>query len=74
MYRVIQTGAKIQLGGEKAGLFKVTYQVGIEETVKNEPIIPAPKQSPMDTNNFGKSLGINLTVPFFPKSPHLQKL
>ena len=30
----------------------------MEEAVKNEPKSPTPKQSPMDKNSFGKSLGI----------------
>ncbi len=62
IYKTVQTGAKIQFGGEKIGLFKVEYQVGIEEVVKNDPKIPAPKQIPMDRINFGIFLGINLTV------------
>lgn len=58
IYKTVQTGPKIQLGGEKAGLFRVEYQVGIEEAVKNDPKIPAPKQRPMENKSFGKSLTI----------------
>lgn len=59
---MVQTGPKTQLGGEKIGLFKVIYQLGIVETVKNEPIAPAPKQIPIDKRSFGKLSGINLSI------------
>lgn len=49
--RVVQAGAKSQLGGLKEGLFKVAYQVGIEGVVKIEPKKPAPKQSNKEANN-----------------------
>ena len=39
--KVIQTGEKIQLGGLKAGLLRLTYQVDTQEVVKKEPITPA---------------------------------
>ena len=40
-YNSVQTGPKTQLGGLKNGLFKVTYHVETEDTVKTDPIIPA---------------------------------
>ncbi len=51
-YRVNQAGPNNQLGGEKEGLFNVLYQVGIEETVKKDPIIPASWGSSKDNNSF----------------------
>jgi hypothetical protein len=41
-YSVIQTGAKIQLGGLKKSLCKATYQVVIEGIVKIVPKKPTP--------------------------------
>lgn len=38
---VIQTGPNIQLGGLNAGFLIAAYQVGIEDEVKIEPIMPA---------------------------------
>lgn len=43
-YRIVQTGPNIQLGGLRAGLASVIYQVGIADAVKNVPIIPASSQ------------------------------
>lgn len=40
-YNVIHTGPNIQLGGLKEGLFRVRYQVEMEETVNIDPIMPA---------------------------------
>ena len=54
--RVVQTGAKSQLGGLKEGLFKVAYQVGIEGVVKMEPINPAERQIRTEIINFQKLL------------------
>ena len=39
----VQTGAKIQLGGLKLGLFNKSYQVPGSVTVKKEPKNPADK-------------------------------
>jgi hypothetical protein len=41
---VVQTGAKIQFGGEKTGLANPAYQVAIDGVVKTEPTIPATWQ------------------------------
>jgi hypothetical protein len=41
VYKVVQTGPKIQFGGEKKGLFKYWYQSVIAEKVKIDPIKPA---------------------------------
>lgn len=59
---MVQTGAKIQFGGEKKGLFKVAYQVGIADVVNNDPTPPAPKQRAMDKISLGKSLSINISI------------
>ncbi len=56
MKRIVQTGAKRQLGGLNEGLFKVAYQLGIEGVVKIEPIIPAKRQSEMEISNCQKFL------------------
>ena len=53
-YKNVQTGPKTKLGGLKKGLAKLAYQVGIAETVKTEPIIPAAKQMPRENNNKGQ--------------------
>ncbi len=52
VYKMIQTGANIQPGGFNAGLFKAAYQVGIDSTVKNEPMIPASWQIRIQKINF----------------------
>ncbi len=48
---MVQTGPKTQFGGENIGLFRVVYQLWIAEMVKNDPITPAPRQSPIEINN-----------------------
>jgi hypothetical protein len=40
-YKIVHTGPNNQPGGLKKGLFRVKYQVETEETVKNDPIMPA---------------------------------
>src|SRR5680860_1694243 len=45
--KLVQTGAKTQLGGLSAGLDKVAYQVGIAAVVKMEPIPPAASETRM---------------------------
>jgi len=54
--RVVQAGAKSQLGGLKEGLFNVAYQVGMEGVVKKEPIKPAERQTKTEIINFQKLL------------------
>ena len=49
---MVQTGAKSQLGGEKNGLFKVAYQVGIADMVKIEPRKPTRRQIKIANINF----------------------
>ncbi len=44
------------------GLFNVAYQVGIEETVKNEPMKPVPKQTPIDKRSCGILIGITISI------------
>ena len=44
---VVHTGPKIQFGGEKLGLMMPAYQVGIDWTVKIEPMIPASSETKM---------------------------
>ncbi len=60
---MVQTGLNNQFGGEKMGLFKVTYQVGIAETVNKDPIIPTPKQRPMDNISRGTLTDITSSIP-----------
>ena len=59
---MVQTGPKIKLGGEKKGLVKVAYQVGIAEKVKTDPIIPAPSQSKMENISLGQFLTLGILV------------
>ena len=40
------------------GLISPAYQPGIAEKVKTEPTKPAKKQMKIETNNFGKLMGI----------------
>ena len=46
------TGAKIQLGGLKPGLFKLLYHPPTDGTVKTEPSTPANSQIIMLTQIF----------------------
>ena len=48
MYSVVHTGAKIQLGGLKKGLFRSTYQVEIELDVEKPEMNPINKQKIID--------------------------
>src|SRR4030042_2502845 len=52
VYKLIQTGLNNQSGGEKAGLFNVTYQVGMAGMVKRDPRKPADWQRAIQTTNF----------------------
>ena len=52
VYRLIQTGLKSQLGGEKAGFFKVAYQIGMAGMVKKDPKKPADWQRAILATNF----------------------
>jgi len=42
---VVQTGPNTQAGGLSAGLTRAGYQVGMDGTVKKEPIIPADSET-----------------------------
>lgn len=53
-YNVVHTGPKTQLGGEKKGLFKVAYQVGIASAVKIDPRIPAASHRRIAQDNLRK--------------------
>ncbi len=57
---MVHTGPKTEFGGEKEGLTKVTYQVGIEEAVKTAPIIPAPSQRRILNNKSEKFFILNI--------------
>ena len=50
-YNTIQTGPNTKLGGLNDGFTKVLYQVGIDETVKNDPIMPANWHTTIDITN-----------------------
>ena len=54
--RIVQVGAKSQLGGEKDGFSKKAYQVAIEGVVKAEPMKAAPKQIKIEIINFPRLL------------------
>jgi len=60
-YKSVQAGPNTQLGGEKTGLFKVAYQVGMAAMVKGVPSIPASSHKAMEAISLGKSF-ILLTV------------
>lgn len=55
-YKIVQTGANTQFGGEKNGLFKVAYQVDTDEAVNKPPIIPTNSQPVIQKTSFPKSL------------------
>ncbi len=55
-YNSVQTGANIQFGGAKKGLFKVTYQVGIAEIVNGVPNNPTNSQPITEVVSLKKSL------------------
>lgn len=46
--RIVQTGAKSQLGGVKPGFLSVAYHVGIEGYVNSEPRTPAIWQTTIE--------------------------
>lgn len=50
-YNAIQTGANIQLGGEKLGFVKIGYQVVTEEEVNTDPVTPASWQTANEITN-----------------------
>lgn len=51
-YSVVHTGPKIQFGGEKGGLLRVTYHVGIAEMVNGVETIPTSSQPNTQIINF----------------------
>ena len=51
IYKIVQTGPKIQFGGLKKGLFSTAYHAGIDETVKTEPATPTERGSAIEANN-----------------------
>jgi|SRR3989338_1063717 len=55
-YKIVQTGANIQFGGEKNGLFKMAYQSDMDEAVNKLPVIPTNSQPMMQKTSFPKSL------------------
>jgi hypothetical protein len=58
---VVQTGAKMQLGGVKDGLARFAYQAGIAGFVKTEPTKPASWQTIMLIASF--TISINFIFP-----------
>src|SRR4030042_4989534 len=48
-YRMVQTGAKTQVGGLNGGLASPAYQPGMDGIVKKEPIIPASSHTKTKT-------------------------
>jgi hypothetical protein len=62
IYKAVQTGENIQLGGLNAGLFSAEYHVETDDTVKTEPIMPANRHIRIEITNFQNfSLAILLT-------------
>jgi len=51
MYRIVQTGPNIQLGGLNDGRFKVEYQSGTDCDVNIPAIAPKTKGNVMDKIN-----------------------
>lgn len=48
MYKIVQTGQKIQLGGLNDGLFRFIYQVSIDQNVKYDDTNPTNKGIEME--------------------------
>lgn len=46
-YRVVQTGPKIQFGGENSDLARLAYHPCIAGAVNTEPMMPASSETPM---------------------------
>jgi len=59
-YKTVHTGPKIAFGGEKNGLVSDAYQVGIAESVKIVPNIPASSQIIIAAINEGSFLIVNI--------------
>lgn len=51
-YSIVQTGAKIQFGGLKTGLFKCAYQEVIAGIVNIDPNKPTPSQTTTRLSSF----------------------
>ena len=54
-YKSVHTGPKIQFGGAKKGLFKLSYQVGIADIVKGVPAKPTSSQPTTEIISLDKS-------------------
>lgn len=50
-YNAIQTGPKIQDGGENHGFINVGYQIDTDEKVNNDPMTPADSQTSIEITN-----------------------
>lgn len=57
---MIQTGPNAELGGVKAGFFRLAYQVAIARVVKIAPMPPAPSQATILTTS------LTISVPLKP--------
>lgn len=55
-YKSVQTGAKTQFGGEKAGLTRVGYHVVTEPAVASPPNTPASSHASMKAARRGQSV------------------
>ena len=62
MYRKIQTGANIQLGGVKKGFSNVWYQVLTDVWVAKLAIKPTPKQSSDSKSNMYPQLKLHFQI------------
>ena len=61
-YKIVQTGAKIQFGGEKEGFTSPAYQVGIEAIVKGVLSKPTSSQATTDIISLEKSFMKRITT------------
>lgn len=53
-YKIVQTGPKSQLGGEKKGLLRVAYHVGMALMVNGVPARPTNSQRIMEAMSLGR--------------------
>jgi len=58
MYKIVQTGAKIDEGGVKKGLFNPWYQIGTDGKVKIDPITPVSNGRNIEIKNLTNLLSM----------------
>lgn len=65
IYSTVHTGPNTQFGGLNDGRANVAYHVGIAETVKNDPIIPAASHNAIHPNRGSHAMEDFFSLTFF---------